>query len=113
MKKTIAAAGLVAGLVGGGIAGLTLGSSSLAGAQTDPTPSTTVAPDGPNEDAAHEASESPEREAAEDSGQLDGQHFDHDGDHHGHHGDDANDADDDDTDAPASTDEAPTTAPAT
>ena len=69
------------GLAGGGLAGLALGISGFASAApaTSPSPSATSpaqpTPKGggtftPNEDPTHESAESPEQEAAEDSGQA-------------------------------------------
>ncbi|MEA3018633.1 MAG: hypothetical protein QOI47_157 [Actinomycetota bacterium] len=80
MKTKLAAAGLVAGLVGGGLAGLALGSSGLAGAQSTPPSTTTTegpgtaAINGSNEDQGHEAGESAAREADEANGHVGGRH---------------------------------------
>jgi hypothetical protein len=77
MRRSVAAAAIAGALVVGGATGAALFGPVLAGAQT-----TTTAPDGSsvksNEDATHEANESPEQEAAEDSGQFRG--------HGGRHG---------------------------
>lgn len=81
MRKAAVAAALVASTLTGGAIGAAVFAGSSAGAQT--SPSTTapapanggraaVGPGGtfhPNEDAAHEAGESAEREAQEDAGQ--------------------------------------------
>ena len=76
MRKAVVATALVASTLTGGAVGAVLFAGSSAGAQTT---STTTAPSGgasvgsgtfhSNEDATHEASESPEREAQEDAGQ--------------------------------------------
>lgn len=82
MRKHLVVIGLAAaGFTIGGIAGVTLGTPGLLGAQTNPTAPSTNAPDpnaapnasgkpSSNEDPAHESRETPEQEAAEDSGQL-------------------------------------------
>lgn len=81
MRKSLAAAAVAGSLLVGGATGALLFGPGLAGAQTTTTTPGT-AKDGasvkPNEDAAHEAAETPEHEAAEDSGQFRGGH--------GHHG---------------------------
>jgi hypothetical protein len=80
MRKAVAAAALVASTLTGGAIGAAVFAGSSASAQTSSTtaPATadggaaTVAPSGTfhsNEDAAHEATESPAREAQEDAGQ--------------------------------------------
>ena len=74
--KTSYKAGLAAAVVAASMAGGALGASLIgsAGAQTnDTTPTTTAPADSgkvttPNTDPAHEATESPEREAAEKNG---------------------------------------------
>ena len=76
MRKAVVATALVASTLTGGAVGAALFAGSSAGAQTT---STTTAPSGgasvgsgmfhSNEDATHEASESPAREAQEDAGQ--------------------------------------------
>jgi hypothetical protein len=82
MRKTYAAAAVVAGsMLAGGAIGVAVFAPHLANAASNPSsPAVTVsgsgsqAPAGPgsgfhsNEDPAHEAQESPEREAEEDSG---------------------------------------------
>jgi hypothetical protein len=100
MKNRIAVISLAVGVVGGGLAGLALGVTSLAGAASGPTP-TSNAPNAPttpgpstgstpksNEDGTHESGESTAREADENAGRV-GHHF---GGHHfgGHHGDNEN-----------------------
>lgn len=82
MRKRLAVLGLAAaGFTIGGIAGLTLGTPGLSGAQTTTTPPSTAPPSngatpapnaksGSNEDPTHESGETPEREAAEDSGKV-------------------------------------------
>jgi hypothetical protein len=82
MKNRLAAVSLAVGLAGGALAGLALGITGIAGAATPPTtkaPAASPAPATPgsgafksNENAAHEAGESPAREKAEDSGQFPG-----------------------------------------
>jgi hypothetical protein len=80
MRRSVAAAAMVGSLVVGGATGAYLFGPSLAGAQT-----TTTVPGGAqngssfksNEDPAHEANETPEQEAAEDSGQFRGGHGGH------------------------------------
>jgi hypothetical protein len=81
MGNRLAAVGLAAGLIGGGLAGLVVGITSSAGAAT-PTPTATTpttATPAPataggtgsfksNEDPTHEAGESAAREAEEDAG---------------------------------------------
>jgi hypothetical protein len=103
VRKRLVIIGLAAaGFTIGGIAGVTLGTPGLLGAQTNPTTPSTNAPDpnapGPNaapnssakpssnEDPAHESKETPEQEAAEDSGQL------HHGGRHGSNEDPAHEA---------------------
>jgi hypothetical protein len=76
MRKAVVAAALVGSTLTGGAIGAAVFAGSSAGAQTS---STTTAPASPavgangtfhsNEDAAHEAGESAEREAQEDAGQ--------------------------------------------
>jgi len=76
MKLTpkTAAAAMAASMLVGGAAGVTLFGPRLAGAQTSTTnpPATGSTPGsgrvGSNEDPAHEATESPQREADEDAG---------------------------------------------
>jgi len=69
-----AAAAVVASMLAGGAIGIALFGPSLAGAQTTTTnpPATGNAPESgafhSNEDATHEATESPQREADEDAG---------------------------------------------
>src|SRR5664280_3667372 len=81
MRKPPALTTFAIGLAGGGLAGLALGISGFASAApaTSPSPSATSpaqpTPKGggtftPNEDPTHESAESPEQEAAEDSGQA-------------------------------------------
>lgn len=74
MRKSVAAAALAGSLVVGGATGALLFGPSLAGAQT--TTTTPGTQNGSsfksNEDPAHEANETPEQEAAEDSGQFHG-----------------------------------------
>lgn len=80
MKNRVAVASLVVGLIGGGVAGVALGITTLAGAASSPSP--TVAPNTPgngstphsNENATHENTESPAREADENAGRVGG-HF--------------------------------------
>jgi hypothetical protein len=103
MKKSVAAISLSAALIGGGAVGVALGLPGTSGAETPDTTAVTAAPstsdaastpttasaaatapatDTPksNEDPAHEAAESAEREAEEDSGTFhDGHHGDHKG----------------------------------
>jgi hypothetical protein len=94
MKKRTAAIALTASLAGGGVAGALLGVPGSAGAQDAPSTTTTTidAPDqvhSSNEDPAHEAGESAEREAAENAGQTGGgwhRDGDADGDGGEHHG---------------------------
>ncbi|HEX3620988.1 MAG TPA: hypothetical protein VHT97_01595 [Acidimicrobiales bacterium] len=79
MRKAVVAAALVASTLTGGAIGAAVFAGSSAGAQTSSTPapattdngSATVAPGTfhSNEDPAHEATESPAREAQEDAGQ--------------------------------------------
>ena len=79
-KKKAAAAGVVTlSILGGSLAVAALNPFAAAGAQDNPTTTTVpgataVAPGKAqsNEDAAHEAKETPEQEAAEDSGQFPG-----------------------------------------
>jgi hypothetical protein len=83
MRKSVAAAAVAASVVIGGATGAVLFGPSLAGAQTSTTTPGAAAtcPGGPfksNEDPAHEAKETPEQEAAEDSGTFCG--------HRGPHG---------------------------
>ena len=73
--KTSYKAGIAAAVVAASMAGGALGASLIgsAGAQTNDTTSTTAPADSgkvttPNTDPAHEATESPEREAAEQNG---------------------------------------------
>jgi hypothetical protein len=68
MKKPIAAAALAASLLVGGGIGVALFGPSVANAQTSTTPPAATSPTGSNEDATHEAAESPARAAAEDAG---------------------------------------------
>jgi hypothetical protein len=83
MSKRLAGLALAVGLVGGGIVGGMFGIPSISGAQSTTTTPSTVTPPASadeggsssatsNEDATHEANESPEREAEEDSGQFHG-----------------------------------------
>jgi hypothetical protein len=80
MRKSVAAAAMAGSLLVGGATGAILFGPSLAGAQTSTTTPGTQngAQNGStfksNEDPAHEAKESPEQEAAEDSGQFRGGH---------------------------------------
>lgn len=79
MRKSVAAAALAGSLVVGGATGALLFGPSLAGAQT--TTTTPGTQNGSsfksNEDPTHEANETPEQEAAEDSGQFRGGHGGH------------------------------------
>ncbi|MDQ6838910.1 MAG: hypothetical protein M3137_11420 [Actinomycetota bacterium] len=73
LTRKTAAAAIAASILAGGAAGIALFGPGLAGAQTTTTPPATgSAPDdshvGSHEDPAHEAAESPEREAEEDAG---------------------------------------------
>jgi len=82
MKNKLAAVALTAGLLGGAGAGVVLGITQLSSAQTTTTPAApapaaaaTPAPaagaaTGSNEDPTHEAGESAQREADEDSGKA-------------------------------------------
>ncbi|MEY2435208.1 MAG: hypothetical protein QOF97_44 [Acidimicrobiaceae bacterium] len=77
MKKTVAAAAIAGSLLAGAGVGAALFGPTLANAQTPSTDSSSAtdssdpgASSGPNEDTTHEANESPEREAAEDSGKA-------------------------------------------
>jgi hypothetical protein len=79
MRRSVAAAAMAGSLLVGGATGAYLFGPSLAGAQT-----TTTTPGDKsgstfksNEDPAHEAKETPEQEAAEDSGQFRGGHGGH------------------------------------
>ena len=75
MKNKMASIALTAGLIGGGAAGLIIGATHIASAQTTtvPAPATPAASSGAvvdnsNKDAAHEAAETPEVAAAEAAG---------------------------------------------
>ncbi|MEN3315246.1 MAG: hypothetical protein V7605_1480 [Acidimicrobiaceae bacterium] len=73
LNRKTAAAAMAASMLVGGAAGVTLFGPRLAGAQTSTTnPPATSTPGsakvGSNEDPAHEATESPQREADEDAG---------------------------------------------
>ena len=84
MHKRLIVAGATAGLIVGGAAGLAIGIVGSAGAQTTPgstvpgatapaTPPTTAkgaTGGGSNEDPTHEATETPQREAEENSGNF-------------------------------------------
>lgn len=82
VRKSVAAAAMVGALLVGGAAGAILFGPSVAGAQSTPTtvPAPSTDHNGAsirsNEDPAHEAAETAEQEAAEDSGRF----------HHGRHG---------------------------
>jgi hypothetical protein len=92
MKNRIAVMSLAAGVVAGGVAGLALGITNLAGAASGPTPTTsTPGTSGPstgsapksNEDATHEQNENPTREADENAGRVGRHHGMHNGLHRG------------------------------
>jgi hypothetical protein len=79
MAKRTAALALAVGLVGGGLIGGMFGLPNISGAQSTTTPpSSPTSPDQSqatsNEDPSHEATESPEREAEEDSGHFQWHH---------------------------------------
>jgi hypothetical protein len=69
MRKAVAAATIAGSLIAGGVIGAVAFAPSLVGAQTS-TPDQNVTTPHSNEDPAHEAGESADREAAEDSGQF-------------------------------------------
>lgn len=78
MRKSVAAAAIAGSLLVGGATGAALFGPVLAGAQTTTTtPGQSGSSFKSNEDPAHEAQETPEQEAAEDSGQFRGGHGGH------------------------------------
>ena len=78
LRRSVAAATMTGALLAGGAAGALLFGPHIAGAQTTTTeaPGSSATPGAStskgNEDPTHEAAESPEREAAEDSGTFAG-----------------------------------------
>ena len=97
-RKAVAAGAATLSILGGSLAVAALNPFSAAGAQDNPTTTVTpgssaqtpTSPTGKaqsNEDTAHEAKETPEQEAAEDSGQFRGHHGG-DGFHGGHRNED-------------------------
>jgi hypothetical protein len=89
MRRSVAAAAMAGSLLVGGATGAYLFGPSLAGAQTTTTtPGANGSTFKSNEDPTHEGKETPEQEAAEDSGQFRG----HGGPGHGSNEDPAHEA---------------------
>jgi hypothetical protein len=74
IRKTIAGAAIAGSMLVGGVAGAVLyGATTLTAAAASPSPSPSSTSSGkfvPNEDPAHEATESAAREAQENAGQV-------------------------------------------
>jgi hypothetical protein len=74
IRKTVAGAAIAGSMLVGGVAGAVLyGATTLTAAAASPSPSPSTTSSGkfvPNEDPAHEATESAAREAQENAGQV-------------------------------------------